>query len=215
MSDGFLSSDAATARKLQQLLASFSSGGGGGVSGTAMPGRFGGQQPVYVELLQWMEADETDPADARLLRLDDDGGWESTDTLIPVRNLTETPLDRELRFLAWPVPRLGHCILMEQRLIVRIEETLFAADHWLNAPQSAQARIVRRRSDGTYGLSTKTITVWNRFENITLPPFTQCRAERLGNEWQLYAADCPTPSSSSSSSSGGGGGGISSGSAGV
>ena len=86
----------------------------------------------------------------------------------------------------------------QRNLQCRLSEDLLAAVDTYTDPSTATARVIQRNSDGDLELLTDTITVVNRFENISVEAGTYCKAEWIDGEWQLYAADCPGSLSASS-----------------
>ena len=86
---------------------------------------------------------------------------------------------------------------------------LMAAVDMLTDPSTAQARILIGNGSGDLVLSDDSVTVVNRFENISIDEGTYIKIEWIDGEWQPYAADCGPQSESWSfmGSSGGGGGG--------
>ena len=94
-----------------------------------------------------------------------------------------------------------------QRLQVILGEDLLAAVDTLTDPSTAQANVLKRKTNGDLEITSRSITIVNRFENISVDAGTYAKAEWIEGEWQLYAADCPAMSASSSVPAGGGGGG--------
>jgi hypothetical protein len=88
---------------------------------------------------------------------------------------------------------------------VILMEDLLAAVDTLTDPSTAKARILAKKSNGDLEITTREITLVNRFENISIDAGTYGKAEWIDGEWQLYAADC-APGSTAMSISGGGGG---------
>ena len=85
------------------------------------------------------------------------------------------------------------------RLQVVLTTDLLAAVNTKRDPSTATARILRRKTDGDLTLSTDSITIVNRFTQISVDAGTYGKAELIDGEWQLYAADCPGGSASSGS----------------
>lgn len=85
------------------------------------------------------------------------------------------------------------------RVQVVLTTDLLAAVNTKRDPSTATARILRRKTDGDLTLSTDSITVVNRFTQISVDAGTYGKAELIDGEWQLYAADCPGGSASSGS----------------
>jgi hypothetical protein len=86
-----------------------------------------------------------------------------------------------------------------RRLQVILTTDLVAAVNTKRDPSTATARILRRKTDGDLTLSTDSITIVNRFTQISVDAGTYAKAEHIDGEWQLYAADCPGGSASSGS----------------
>jgi hypothetical protein len=84
------------------------------------------------------------------------------------------------------------------RLQVVFTTDLRAAVNTKRDPSTATARILRRKTDGDLSLSTDSITVVNRFINISIDAGTYAKVEMIDGEWQPYAADCPGGSLSES-----------------
>ena len=85
------------------------------------------------------------------------------------------------------------------RIQVVLTSDLPAAVNAKRDPSTATARILRRKTDGDLTLSTDSITIVNRFTQISVDAGTYGKAEMIDGEWQLYAADCPGGSASSGS----------------
>jgi hypothetical protein len=85
------------------------------------------------------------------------------------------------------------------RVQVVLTTDLLAAVNTKRDPSTATARILRRKTDGDLTLSTDSITIVNRFTQISVDAGTYGKAELIDGEWQLYAADCPGGSASSGS----------------
>ena len=83
-----------------------------------------------------------------------------------------------------------------RRLIGVLEADLYAAVNWLNDPSTALMRVARKTAAGDYVVTSRQITVTNRFENISLDSGTVIGVEWIDGEWQPYKADC-TPQSES------------------
>ena len=82
-----------------------------------------------------------------------------------------------------------------RRVRVRLNEDLYAAVNTMNDPSYAQATILERGPNGDL-YEGELIRITNRFEYISVDAGTYAKAEWLGNEWELYAADCPAESGS-------------------
>jgi hypothetical protein len=74
---------------------------------------------------------------------------------------------------------------------VIFETDLAAAVNTKRDPSTATARILRRTTDGDLTSSCDSITVVNRFMNISVDSGTYAKVEYIDGEWQPYAADCP------------------------
>lgn len=98
--------------------------------------------------------------------------------------------------------RLGRSIRQPQNLIGVLESDLYAAVNWLNDPSTATVRIARKNGAGDYEITAETVTVTNRFENISLDAGTVIGVEWIDGEWQPYKADCTPQSESLPESSG-------------
>jgi hypothetical protein len=83
-------------------------------------------------------------------------------------------------------------------------EDLLAAVDTLTDPSTAKARVLAKKANGDLEITTREITIVNRFENISIDVDTYAKAEWIDGEWQLYAADC-APGSTAMSMGGGGG----------
>jgi hypothetical protein len=65
-------------------------------------------------------------------------------------------------------------------------------------PSTAQAIVLRRNATGDLTRSNLTLTIVNRFVNISIDAGTYIKIEHIDGEWQPYAADCPGGSLSES-----------------
>ena len=73
---------------------------------------------------------------------------------------------------------------------VIFETDLAAAVNTKRDPSTATARILRRETNGDLTSTCDSITVTNRFMNISIDSGTYAKVEWLDGEWQPYAADC-------------------------
>jgi hypothetical protein len=80
-------------------------------------------------------------------------------------------------------------------------EDLFAAEDTLADPSTARARLLRKNAAGNLELTNTEVTVYNRFQNISIDADTYIKVEWIDGEWQPYGADC-APDSQSISSAG-------------
>ena len=87
---------------------------------------------------------------------------------------------------------------------VIFETDLAAAVNTKRDPSTATARILRRETNGDLTSTCDSITVTNRFMNISIDSGTYAKVEWLDGEWQPYAADCPGGSLSIDDSCSGG-----------
>ena len=77
-----------------------------------------------------------------------------------------------------------------------LQSDLLAAVDTLTDPSTAQATILQGNGSGDLELSSITVTVVNRFENISIDADTYVKIEWIDGEWQPYAADCGPQSES-------------------
>jgi len=97
-------------------------------------------------------------------------------------------------------------VVRDQRRQAILEADLLAAVDTLTDPSTAPARLLDLTAGGDLELSDETVTVVNRFENISIDADTYIKIEWIDGEWQPYAADCGPQSESfsfGSASSGG------------
>ena len=97
-------------------------------------------------------------------------------------------------------------VVRDQRRQAILEADLLAAVDTLTDPSTAPARLLDLTAGGDLELSDETVTVVNRFENISIDADTYVKIEWIDGEWQPYAADCGPQSESfsfGSASSGG------------
>lgn len=71
-----------------------------------------------------------------------------------------------------------------------LDEDLDAATAFDTAPATAAASLYGRNSGGDLYDTGETITVVNRFENISLVSGTLVKVEWIGGEWSPYSGDC-------------------------
>lgn len=76
-------------------------------------------------------------------------------------------------------------------------EDLLAAVNKKRDPSTAQAAILLRKTNGDLTQTSRTVTVVNRFENVSIDAGTYIKIEWIDGEWQPYAADCPSADSGS------------------
>ena len=97
-------------------------------------------------------------------------------------------------------------VVRDQRRQAILEADLLAAVDTLTDPSTAPARLLDLTAGGDLELSDETVTVVNRFENISIDADTYIKIEWIDGEWQPYASDCGPQSESfsfGSASSGG------------
>jgi hypothetical protein len=87
-------------------------------------------------------------------------------------------------------------VVRTQRRQAILEADLLAAVDTLTDPSTAPARLLDLTAGGDLELSDETVTVVNRFENISIDADTYVKIEFIDGEWQPYAADCGPQSES-------------------
>lgn len=117
--------------------------------------------------------------------------------------------DGQMRDIRWAIRYLKRMIAggmfekprqqMQRTRQVVLSQDLPAAVNTKRDPSTATARILQRKRDGDLTLLEETITIVNRFTQISVDAGTYAKAEWIDGEWQLYAADCPGGSWSESS----------------
>lgn len=75
-------------------------------------------------------------------------------------------------------------------LTVVLDVALSAATNALTSPATATASVLTRDANGNLTDAGYNITVYNRFENISLDQYTIGVATWLDGEWRMVAADC-------------------------
>jgi len=93
----------------------------------------------------------------------------------------------------------------ERRWAVLGEDLLAAVDS-LTDPSTAQANFVARKANGDLEILAESVTLVNRFEEISVDAGRLVGVEWMAGEWTIYKADCPAMSASASVPAGGGGG---------
>jgi hypothetical protein len=96
-------------------------------------------------------------------------------------------------------------VVRDQRRQAILEADLLAAVDTLTDPSTAPARLLDLTAGGDLKLSDETVTVVNRFENISIDADSYIKIEFIDGEWQPYAADCGPQSESFSFGSASGG----------
>ena len=94
----------------------------------------------------------------------------------------------------------------ERRWAVLGEDLLAAVDS-LTDPSTAQANFVARKANGDFEILSESVTLVNRFENISIDAGTLVGVEWMAGEWTPYKADCSSQSAVLFPSQGGGSGG--------
>lgn len=87
-------------------------------------------------------------------------------------------------------------VVRDQRRQAILEADLLAAVDTLTDPSTAPARLLNLTAAGDLELSDETVTVVNRFENISIDADTYIKIEWIDGEWQPYSADCGPQSES-------------------
>jgi len=119
-------------------------------------------------------------------------------------------IDRTVREVARrmrnPVPQRGvYSHGYERRWAVLGEDLLAAVDSFTD-PSTAQANFVARKANGDLEILAESVTLVNRFEEISVDAGRLVGVEWMAGEWTIYKADCPAMSASASVPAGGGGG---------
>jgi len=109
------------------------------------------------------------------------------------------------RMMRNPAPSRARYTQTQRTVQVILMEDLLAAVDTLTDPSTATARVLAKKSNGDLEITTREITLTNRFLNISIDSGIYGKAEWIDGEWQLYAADCPSQSASVMSMGGGGG----------
>jgi hypothetical protein len=121
------------------------------------------------------------------------------------QRLTAAALNALAQSVARIIDRMqGQQVIQPKPLQAILLSDLLAAVDSLTDPSTAQARILTRKANGDFEISTRVETVVNRFENISIDADTFIKIEWIDGEWQPYAADCGPQSESFSFSSAGG-----------
>ena len=110
------------------------------------------------------------------------------------------------RMMRNPAPQRGRYTQDQRRVQVILMEDLLAAVDTDTDPSFAKARVRVKKPNGDLEITTREITIVNRFEDLSIDSGTYAKAEWIDGEWQLYTADCAPGSTSMSIGSGGGGG---------
>jgi len=87
-------------------------------------------------------------------------------------------------------------VVRDQRRQAILEADLLAAVDTLTDPSTAPARLLDLTAGGDLELSDETVTVVNRFENISIDADSYIKIEWIDGEWQPYASDCGPQSES-------------------
>jgi len=95
----------------------------------------------------------------------------------------------------------------ERRWAVLGEDLLAAVDS-LTDPSTAQANFVARKANGDLEILAESVTLVNRFEEISVDAGRLVGVEWMAGEWTIYKADCPAMSGSMASGPGGSGGSL-------
>ena len=80
-----------------------------------------------------------------------------------------------------------------------LDADLLAAVDMFADPSTATAHLIGRKANGDLEVLDETVTVVNRFENISIDADTYIKIEWIDGEWQPYAADCGPNSQGASS----------------
>lgn len=182
------------ARRLRSLLDTVDVQAVGGIE---TPATHGNDGSVVVRLLEHIEADSIEQVPAEILVLNG-RTWQGTGQTMQVRSVTGEPIGTEGRKVARRVGRYGWVVEDPcPRVQCKMRQDLLAAvDSWTD-PSVATAHVYVKYDDtNDMKWSGRTITIVNRFENISVDAGTYCKAEWIDGEWQLYAADCPGGSAS-------------------
>jgi len=117
--------------------------------------------------------------------------------------------DGQMRDIRWAIRYLKRMIAggfferprqqVQRTRQVVLSSDLLAAVNTKRDPSTATARILQKKRNGDLTLLEDTITIVNRFTQISVDAGTYAKAEWIDGEWQLYAADCPGGSASSGS----------------
>ena len=96
-----------------------------------------------------------------------------------------------------PVPYYGQ--VRDTRLWAILDADLLAAVDMFADPSTATAHLIGRTAAGDLEVLDETVTVVNRFENISIDADTLIGIEFMCGEWTPYKADCGPNSQGASS----------------
>ena len=96
-----------------------------------------------------------------------------------------------------PVPYYGQ--VRDTRRWAILDAYLLAAVDMFADPSTATAHLIDRTANGDLEVTDETVTVVNRFENISIDADTLIGIEFMAGEWTPYKADCGPNSQGASS----------------
>jgi hypothetical protein len=87
----------------------------------------------------------------------------------------------------------------QERRWAILDADLLAAHDMFEDPSTATAHLIDRKANGDLEVTDETVTVVNRFENISIDADTLIGIEFMCGEWTPYKADCGPNSQGASS----------------
>lgn len=159
-------------------------------------------QQVIVEFIENVDPGDHTPKQCVLFAFD---GAEFVDTLqlVPVRLLSPAGVaaskSHPVRCVARATGNLGLCAETAPRRQAFLTTDMLAAVDTRRDPSTATALLLNRRSNGDFSISTHSVEIVNRFEDISADAGTYVKIEWMDGEIQPYAANCPSIASDSGS----------------
>lgn len=167
------------------------------------------RQPVVVESQQVVVRfiENVDPGDyeEKQCVLMSFNGAEFVDTLqlVPVRLMSPGGVaaseSHPVQCIARATGTLGLCAEITPRRQAFLTSDMLAAVDTRRDPSTATALLLNRRSNGDFAISSHSLEIVNRFEDISADAQTYIKIEWIDGEVQPYAANCPSQDSDSGS----------------
>jgi len=159
-------------------------------------------QEVIVRFIENVNPGDYEAKQCVLMGFD---GAEFVDTLqlVPVRLMSPAGVaassSHPVQCVARQTGNLGLCAEITPRRQAFLTSDMLAAVNTRRDPSTATAILLNRRSNGDFSLSSHSVEIVNRFEDISADSGTYVKLEWIDGEIQPYAANCPSPGSESES----------------
>ena len=187
------------ARRLRTILDSV---GDQSTEGVTVPTAASNSQQVVIRFLENVNPGDYGQKLCALMRFDG-AAFVDTKQRIPVRCMSPAGVAasrlKPVQAVARATGQLGLCAEVSLHRQAFLTSDMLAAVDTRRDPSTATALLLNRRANGDLAVSSHTVEVVNRFEDISADSGTYIKVEWIDGEVQPYAANCPSQDSDSGS----------------